>query len=82
MQEALTTLRTSSVCDGFVKTVSLAKREDVHLSIGIFCGANTPLPAVRSRLANYMANQIDEWKCQMDLGQIPNLVLPRGISKT
>jgi hypothetical protein len=49
--------------------------------MGYFGQQEHPLPAARHRLTHYMANQIDECMRHVDLGQIPNLALPKGISE-
>jgi hypothetical protein len=48
--------------------------------VGYF-GQDHLLPAARRRLTHYMTNRIDECTCHVDLGQIRNLVLPKGISE-
>jgi hypothetical protein len=49
--------------------------------VGYFGQQAHPLPAARRRLTHYMANRVDECMCQVDIGQVPNLALPKGISE-
>jgi hypothetical protein len=49
--------------------------------VGYFGQQAHPLPAARHRLTHYMANRVDECMCQVDIGQVPNLALPKGISE-
>jgi hypothetical protein len=49
--------------------------------IGYFGQQEHPLPAARRRLTHYMANRVNECMRQVDIGQVPNLTLPKGISE-
>jgi hypothetical protein len=49
--------------------------------VGYFGQQEHPLPAARRRLTHYMANRVDECMRQVDIGQLPNLALPKGISE-
>jgi hypothetical protein len=49
--------------------------------VGYFGQQEHPLPAARRRLTHYMANRVNEFMRQVDIGQVPNLALPKGISE-